>query len=180
MRRFVAGFPLAVATSAMLVLAGCGDSEPPLRVTVRAEVIDNTVPVMAASTDLFSSEDGRMRHGVQVQIACCGALAVQLDDARFTHHVEAGDGHLVTAGRGCSAEWDENNRRVQHVCTADLQVIELQPGESNEYTVTLYPRVGPLRLQPGVYVVEQPIGWRPAAGDGPGGRFTVRLTYGVR
>jgi hypothetical protein len=182
---------LAVTVSALLVLAACGEDDPgavdsPDRVRVRAELIDAPE---GFSVEVSPVEDanGGLRH--EVSVTWDGEGEVVLDDARFGHHVDdpAGDGALVTSGRGCGAEWDEENRHVLHICTADLQIIALQPGETHNYPVVIYPEVGPLRLLAGTYVIDEEIAWwrsngEPIAAQGqePEGALVLRLSYDVQ
>jgi hypothetical protein len=164
---------------AMLVMAACrgGDSIP--EVSVRAELVGGA-PVEVAATGVRDAEGGTLYHGVRVTWR--GSEPVRLDDVRFSHHVQEEDGHLVTAGRGCGANWDSASNEVFIACTMDLRLIELRPGETHEYPVSVYPSIGRLRLTGGTYVTEEEIAWWRAGdlGDTPQGRFTVRLTYEVR
>src|SRR5690606_13409224 len=84
-----------------------------------------------------------------------------------------------TAGRGCGAEWDADRQQVTHFCTADLQLIEVGPGDTHEYPVRVYPEVGPLQLTPGTYVVEQTVDWWRPSSQANRSQFTIRLTYEV-
>ena len=43
--------------------------------------------------------------------------------------------------------------------------------------MTITPSIGPKQLEPGTYIVDEPIAWQPASGTG--GQFTIRLTYTV-
>lgn len=155
----------------------------PLDISVQASIATVGAPVSVVATDVTET-DGLPSHGVRV--TWNGDAAARLGDARFTHDVTAinGTGHLVTEGRGCGANWNDETGEVLHVCTADLQLIDLAPGESHEYPVRIVPEIGTLALEPGVYVVEETIGWEPvdgavADGTGAGGEFVVRLTYTV-
>lgn len=146
-----------------------------LATSVHASVVDSSAPVSVQATPVEES-DGELAHGVRV--TWNGDAEVRLDDARFTHHVSAasGGGDLVTAGRGCGANWSEATGQVEHFCTDDLQFIDLAPGETHEYPVTIVPDLEGLSLEPGTYTVEETIGWMPLDG-GTGEEFTVRLTY---
>ena len=147
-------------------------------VTLRAEVVEPGTPVSVEATAVDNADRGLLKHGVQVEWR--GSEPARLDDARFGHHVESNGGDLVTAGRGCGVSWDADARSVQHICTADLQLIDLRPGQIHEYPVWIHPSVGPLRLGRGTYVVEEVIAWSRVTDPAtPAGRFTVRLTYEV-
>jgi hypothetical protein len=163
----------------VISLVACGDDEEEMfEVSVLAEVVELGAPIEVQATDVRPDERGLLIHGVRVQWR--GGEPARLDDARFTHHIESSDGDLVTSGRGCGADWDPETRRVVHICTADLQLIDLLPGETHEYPVRIHPEVGPLRLERGNYIVEEVIAWSPLPEPTPRGRFTVRLTYEVR
>lgn len=170
----------AVVTCLFVVLTvACGgDNGETPSVSVRAEVVEADAPVAVEATAVRETEEGLLAHGVRVTWQ--GDEAARLDDARFTHHATAGDSDLVTAGRGCGAQWDDGAGQLLQACTADLQLIDLRPGETHEYPVRVYREVGPLRLEAGTYVVDEVIGWRPVNENPPGdvqGRFIVRLTY---
>jgi hypothetical protein len=166
----------AVAFS--LVFA-CGGDRGAVQVSVSAVIIEPAAPVTVRATNVSETDDGLLQHGVLVEWR--GSTGGRLDDARFAHQVEGPRGDLVTAGRGCGADWDARQRQVVHLCTADFQIIDLQPGETHEYPVRIYPRIGPLRLARGTYVLNEVISWwRPDDYDRPAGRFTVRLTYEVK
>ncbi|MCC6387437.1 MAG: hypothetical protein IT302_08650 [Dehalococcoidia bacterium] len=177
-----------LAVVALLVLGpspACnGDDDDELRVIVTAAIVEVGAPATVEATDVTASERGTLMHNVRVTWR--GQEQAFLDDARFTHH-EANGGDLVLAGRGCGAEWDATLRHVTHPCTADLQIVRLEPDESHAYPVWIFPEVGPLALKPGTYVVDQPIpywGGGPQVQvpdyDRPEGEFTIRLTYEVR
>ncbi len=152
---------------------------PAFDITVTAEVVEADAPVTVEATDVVADADGRYSHGVVV--TWNGTTQAILDDERFTHHVtnEAGDGDLVTAGRGCGAEWSEQDEEVIHPCTLDLRVHPVDPGESHEYPVAVYPQVGPLTLEAGTYVVDQVVSWWRPGAEETQQQFTVRLTYEV-
>jgi hypothetical protein len=170
---------LAASLYLVLVIAACGGDDTTPEVSVLAEVV-GSAPVDVSSTEVLRSEGGQLRHGVRVTWR--GNEPARLDDARFSQNTSQGDGTLITAGRGCGANWDGQSREVNIVCTADLLLIEMHPGEMHEYPVVVYPRMGPLRLTAGTYVSEQDIAWwRPAGiSTTPQGSFTIRLTYDVR
>jgi len=149
----------------------------PLDLEVRAAVVEANAPVSVAVTPL-TNESGVWAHGVR--FTWNGTGSVMLDDARFTHHVDSttGLGDLITAGRGCAPNWDTTTQEVFTACTADLQLIELSPGETHEYPVRVYTDFEALRASPGTYVVEETIGWEPSGG-GTRQEVTVRLTYTV-
>ncbi len=152
------------------------EAPPTFDISVAATIVEAGAPVSVISTPVTLA-DGRYSHGVRVTWR--GTGTVMLDDARFGHQVTAvdGSGDLVTAGRGCAPNWSEGEDEVFIVCTADLQLIELDPGETHQYPVTITPSIGPKQLEPGTYVVDEPISWQPQTGTG--GQFTVRLTYTV-
>lgn len=172
----VAGVMLA-ATLAGSVSAQEADHTPPaFDIEVSATIVETGVPVTVATTPVTTNTEGQPSHGVRV--TWNGATAATLDDARFTHHVTDGEGDLVTAGRGCGADWNADSGEVVHFCTADLQIVNLAPGETHEYPVRIYRDVAPLALEPGTYVLDETIGWEPSAG-GTRQEFTLRLTYTV-
>jgi hypothetical protein len=177
-----------VAALCLTVVAGaCGDDDDgALEVTVQAEIVEagSAVPVSIAVTTPVLNESGLLHHNVRA--TWNGDDAAFLADARFTHHAANG-GDLVTTGRGCGADWDEELRQVIHPCTADLQIVRLEPGDTHAYPVWIHQEVGPLALEPGTYVVEERIGyWEAPPGvtnpdfSQPDGEFRVRLTYTVR
>jgi hypothetical protein len=127
-----------------------------LEVSVRAEVVEAGASGAVEATAI-RRQNQVLVHGVRVTWR--GQEAVRLDDARFTHHVQGERGDLVTAGRGCGADWDAQAGRVTHICTADLRIVDLRPGGSYEYPIRVHPEVGPLRLAPGTYVVDEVIRW---------------------
>jgi hypothetical protein len=144
----------------------------PARISITIEVDD---PIVAVSlSQLEPADGGTLAH--EVIVTWQGGAQAILDDARFTHHVNGLNGDLVLAGRGCGADWDEERQMVLHICTQDLLIVELEPGESHAYPVRIHPEVGSLALTPGSYLVEETIGWEQ---DGEQGEFTVVLTYDV-
>jgi hypothetical protein len=163
------------------LLAACGaipgpaaPVRDPARITIAIEVDDDIVDVLLGP--LESAGDGILQHEVFVE--WLGAQRATLDDARFTHHVGGEpQGDLVLAGRGCGVDWHEERQVVMHICTQDLLIIELEPGEVHPYPVRIHPEVGPLQLQPGTYAVPETIGWQQ---DGEQGQFTLTLTYEVQ
>jgi hypothetical protein len=176
--RAVTRLPLLVLLGASL--AACDvlpdPAEPvrdPARITMAVEIDHDIVDVLLGP--LEPAGDGSLQHEIFVE--WLGVSRAILDDARFTHHV-AGDpaGDLVLAGRGCGADWDEATEMVVHICTQDLLLIELEPGESHPYPIRIHSEVGPLQLTPGQYTVEETIGWEQ---DGEQGEFTLTLTYDV-
>jgi hypothetical protein len=182
-RSLVTGTVLVILAALLLVACDEDDVPPaPPEVSVRAEIVNGDAPFTASATAVRETPDGPMAH--EVRLAWDGDDPVMLDDARFTHHVEGDDGDLVIAGRGCGAHWQDD--RVVHVCTDDLQIIEVAPGEAHDYPVRIHQEIGPLSLAPGTYVVEEVIGWWYADEDDFGGRpngiegeLTIRLTYEV-
>ena len=152
------------------------EAPPAFDISVTATVLESGAPVSVGTTPVTMA-DGRYSHGVRV--TWNGTGTATLDDARFTHQVvaEDGTGDLITTGRGCGANWNESSGEVFIACTADLQIIELDPGEAHQYPVTITPSIGPKQLEPGTYIVDEPIAWQPASGTG--GQFTIRLTYTV-
>lgn len=186
--------PLALA--AMLAYSGYASGQVPgeqapdgvitgpdgtaLNVTVTASVVEASAPVTVEASPVTANAQGRGTHTVSV--TWDGQTAAQLDDARFTHDAAAdtGEGHLVIAGRGCGADWNEETEQVSHICILDFQQIVLQPGETHEYPVTIHPEVGPLALAPGTYTIEETIEWWPPNAELSARQsFTVRLDYTV-
>lgn len=181
---------LALATLGALVTACDSEDARVDTVSVSVQVAATDIPITATVSEPEQDDRGLWAHSVTVQWD--GAGTIVLEDARFTHHVqgtsEGGDGDLVTAGRGCGAEWSDSENRVVQACTADLQIIRLGTGETHAYPVRIYPEVGPLTLSPGTYVVEEEIPyWTPSTSDGPAsgregdpdGTFVLRLEYVV-
>jgi hypothetical protein len=149
-----------------------------LAIVVHAEVLEADAPATAVATAV-SDMNGQPGH--HVRVTWLDHARAMLDDVRFTHHVtaEAGEGDLVLAGRGCGADWSDDQAQVAHICTADFQIIQVASGEAHDYPVRVHPEVGPLRLEAGVYVVDQVVQWwRPDAED-VRDQFTIRLTYTV-
>jgi hypothetical protein len=155
-----------------------------VNVTVSAEVVETDLPASATTTPIvqIDTADGPLSH--EVVVTWDGGEPIVLDDARFTHHIEGDNGDLVTAGRGCGVQWEGE---LLQACTADLQIIHLEPSEQHAYPVRIYTEVGPLTLGPGTYVLEETIPYW--TGDGIGengipsadadGSFVIRLTYDV-
>jgi hypothetical protein len=177
--------PILIPTAvAALLMAACAPGhEPsptpaeavtdPERTAIEVAVDDE---LASATASIAQAGDGTLDHTVEV--TWHGDAPVTLDDARFTHHqVGEPGGDLVLAGRGCGADWDAETEEVIHICTMDLQIIELAPGEAHAYPVRIHPEVGPLRLRPGTYRVQETVGWRQ---DGERGSFTISLTYEVQ
>lgn len=158
-----------------------------MSVSVDIEVIANDAPVNVAATQPTSGGQGWSVYGFahEVMVTSISDRTIRIDDARFAHEVREGDGTLVTAGRGCGAGWDENSESISIACQDDLQIIRLEPNETHPYPVTIYPEVGPERLRPGTYVVEETIPWWFVGDDpfdtggDPEGEFVVRLSYTV-
>jgi hypothetical protein len=178
MPRSVLLIPLALV---LLLAAACDDE--PLEVTVTAELASGDAPVSVEATAVSQNEDGTFSHGVRV--TWNGDEPVRLDDARFAHYYDANGATFILAGRGCSPWEPEDGGTPGVVCTDDLQVITLQPGDTHEYPVALYPDAGPRGLARGTYLIDETIDWWPgddleALGADPGGSFTIRLTYEVR
>ena len=177
---------MALPVAALPLLAyACSDGDEPedLAVKVTATIVEPGVSASVTVTQPAEDAQGNLAHTVDVSWE--GGSAVRLDDARFTHHVEGDDGDLVTAGRGCGASWDSSNGLMQ-ACTADLQIVRVEPGETHAYPVRIVLEVGPLELARGVYHVEEPISWWSVSadpfdlgGEQPDGRFTIRLEYEV-
>lgn len=151
----------------------------PFDITVTATILGASAPIDADATAVTTNQ-GNYTHGVVV--TWNGSADVVLDDERFTQHVSAqvGAGDLVIAGRGCGADWSDAEAQVTHICTADYQVVEVSPGESHEYPVTIYPVVGPLLLEPGTYVIDQVVNWWTPGAEAQQEQATVRLTYQVQ
>ena len=164
----------------MTTACGGDGYQRPTAIAVSVEVLEPDAPVDVEVTDLDRDGD-ELQHGVHVTWQ--GDQTVRLDDARFAHHVAEDSSDLITLGRGCGANWDEASEEVFLACTADLQLILVAPGETHEYSVRIPYEVGPLRLRPGRYVVEEPIHWWQqddiSAQPGAEGEFTLRLTYDV-
>ncbi|MCC7366222.1 MAG: hypothetical protein IT303_17830 [Dehalococcoidia bacterium] len=183
-------FLLAPMLAITLMLSSCGgddndDKPTELTVTVEAEILEPGATAHAEPGAFTTTADGHLAH--ELRVSWAGEAAVVFEDARFVHHVEQGDGHLVLAGRGCGAQWDDERDLVLQACTADLQLIRVEPGRDHAYPLMVFPEVGPLRLRAGTYVVEEAIDWWDspvdspfALPDTPTGTFTIRLTYTVR
>jgi hypothetical protein len=187
-RRWLETIATVGVVVSVLAFGACGNDDDDvdpghLTVSVAAEVVEPDAAASVEATALRDAGEGRLAHEVRVTWEA-DAPAI-LDDARFTHWVEEGAGHLVLAGRGCGADWEEASEQVVHVCTADIQLVWLEPGQSHDYPVRVYPQVGPLQLARGIYVVEEVVRWtysdHPSSADlgTPEGEFTIRLTYTV-
>ncbi len=182
-RRFVAAS--LVGAAALAAIACDSSSASDLEVSLTAEVVDPGVPVTASVTGPEEGDEGRIRFGVVIDWD--GDEPIVLSDSRFTGHLESPDGgDLVMAGRGCGAQWNDDGGLMQ-ACTADLQIISLDPGGSHEYPVVVWPEVGPLRLEPGTYEADETVQWWGGdALDEQGfprgeasGSFVVHLTFTV-
>jgi hypothetical protein len=175
------------ALLALVVLLGsaCGLPQPPVddprAVFVTVEVLEDDVPVIV-DVSAIRLETGLLRH--EVRVLWDGDGPAVLSDARFTHRVVGEEGELLISGRGCGWHWSEEEEEFAGVCTDDLQIIEVEPGEVHDYPVAIHPEVGPARFGFGIYVVEEAISWGHR-GDGEfpdspdDGTFTIRLTYEV-
>ena len=152
-----------------------------MTVSVSAEVLEADAPAGVSVTGVSQNAEGWFEHGVEVTWE--GAQTVRLDDARFTHHLRSEDGDLITLGRGCGFSVDEATDELQFPCTADLQLILVEPGMTHEYPVSIPSEAGSFRLQRGTYVVEEGIHWWQQdnidADPTDEGQFTIRLTYEV-
>jgi hypothetical protein len=167
----------------LLLFAACGDDNgSPTQVTVRAEVIEADAPVEVEASPISLGDNAWFEH--QVRVTWRGDLPAILDDARFVRRVEGDDGELIILGRGCGFSIDETSGELLFPCTADLQIIALNPGETHEYPVSLPSEIGSFRIARGTFAVDEVIAWRQLATRGgetrSEGRFTVRLTYEVR
>jgi hypothetical protein len=167
----------------LLLLAACGDENgAPTQVTVRAEVIEADAPVEVEASQVSLGDNGWFEH--RVRVTWGGDMPAILDDARFVHRVQGEDGELITLGRGCGLSVDERSGELLFPCTADLQIIALNPGETHEYPVSVPLEIDSFRMGRGTFVVTEVIQWRQPAFTGAEprteGRFTVRLTYEVR
>ena len=167
---------------ALSPLLACSDSDPAvLKVSISAEALGQESLFEIESTAIEEMGDDFVH---EVRVTWLGEENVRLDDARFTHHVESEDGHLITLGRGCGANWDQDAEELFLVCTADLQLIFVESGEDHSYRIAIPREVGPLRLTPGTYVIEENIHWWQQdeinAEPTEEGDFTIRLTYEVK
>ena len=171
---------LFMTLATVFTLAACNDENAPLQVGLSVEVLGQDTPVSATGSPIVETENG-FEH--EVRVVWQGDQTVRLDDTRFTHHIESDGGDLITIGRGCGANWDEDTEEVFLACTADLQLIFVEPGDGHAYRIAIPHEVGPLRLSPGTYVVEEKIHWwqqdEVAAEPTKEGDFTIRLTYEV-
>jgi hypothetical protein len=173
------------------IAMGCTDKDDDpgstMNIRVEADIVANGAPFAVEVTQPTNGGQGWSPYGFvhEVRVTSNADETVRIDDARFAHEVREGDGTLVTAGRGCGAGWDESTASISIACQDDLQIIRLEPNETHPYPVTIYPEVGPERLRPGTYVIEETIPWWFVGDDpfdtggDPEGEFTVRLTYTV-
>jgi hypothetical protein len=173
----------ALVLTPLLSLAACGDDDSgPTRITVHAEVLEPGAPVEVAASEASLRDDSWFEH--RVSVTWRGDKPAILDDARFVHRVEGDGGEFITLGRGCGFSVDEQSGELLFPCTADLQIIALDPGETHDYPVSLPPKIESFRMGRGTFVVDEVIQWRQPAFRGEEsrseGRFTVRLTYEVR
>lgn len=178
MRAFVIAL-LVVALGSACELPRQPAVDDPRAVFVTVEVLEDDAPVIVDVSEL-RGEGGLLRH--EVRVLWDGDEPVVLADARFTHRVVEEEGVLLLAGRGCGWHWSEEEEEFAGVCTDDLQIIEVAPGEVHDYPVAIHPEVGPARFGFGIYVVEEEVGWfrQEDGGSGePDGVFTIRLTYEV-
>jgi hypothetical protein len=182
--------PVAIVGLVVSVLAfgACGNDggavDPgDLTISVAAELVEADAPASVEATPLRDAGEGRLAH--EVRVTWEADRPAILDDARFTHWVEEGAGHLVLAGRGCGPDWDDASQQVVHLCTRDLRLVWLEPGKSHDYPVVVYPQVGPLQLARGTHIVDEVVRWAyaddPLSADlaTPDGEFTIRLSYTV-
>lgn len=161
-----------------------GNASDDIDITVSAEIVEADVSASVEASEIETGDYGRLTH--EVRLTWEGESPASFSDARFTHIVEGDtDGALVTAGRGCDAQWDEERNDVLHMCNGDLRIVWLEPGDTHEYPVHIRTEVGPRELTPGTYVVDEPIRWahsdeamQPLA-ESEEQQFTVRLTYVV-
>ena len=168
---------------ALLFATACDSEDEPPRISVRAEVVEADAPVEVETTAVGPGrEEGWFEH--EVRVTWRGEGAAGLDDTRFVHRVEGEDGDLITLGRGCGWSYDEPSEELVFPCTADFQIIMLEPGEAHEYPVELPTELESFRIGRGTFLVDEEIAWwvqeEPGAEPTAEGRFTVRLTYEVR
>ncbi len=139
---------LATLAAALLGIA-CSDrdDDPPsaMNLSVSAEITSRGAPFTVEVTEPTSGGQGWSPYGFvhEVRVTSNADDAVRIDDARFAHEVREGDGVLVTAGRGCGANWDESTESISIACQDDLQIIRLEQGETHPYPVTVYPKSVP-------------------------------------
>ena len=186
LRGLALALSFAALTGTFVLSCGGNEDNDDLEISIRAEVTGQDAAVEVSATPLEVGEAGRLVH--EVRVTWRGEGAVFLNDARFNHHVQQEGSDLVLAGRGCGAEWSEEEQRVVHVCNDDLQIPRLEPGETHAYPVAVYRGLGPLKLdRAGTYVAEERVRWWSADGNGqwdgadpPDGEFTIRLSYEAR
>lgn len=181
-RRLIRGLAITLGgvMLGMAVLSPASAQQAPaFNITVTATVLDADAPIDVEATAV-AAVTGGYAHGVVV--TWNGAADAVLGDERFTHHVSAlgGDGDLVTAGRGCGADWAEAEQEVVHICTLDFQTVAVSPGDSHEYPLNIHPVVGPLTLEAGTYTLDQAITWWAPGAEENQEQATVRLTYQVQ
>ncbi len=184
---------MIAAAVAMSILACGSDSAQQPLISFSVEVLEADAPVTVGGSPA-TWEDGETlgyKHGVLVTWR--DTEPAVLDDARFVPDVDraiAGD-VPITVGRGCSVAWDDELEIPLWGCNDDLQLVELELGETHEYPVTLLITADSYHLATGTHVVEEPIrwwsgtldDWLEAGSTGPApppdGEFTIRLTYTV-
>lgn len=184
---FAVGGPRAVCDElldAAVAAAQAGDHPG----DAAAHVVEAEVDLVdASSTPPFTvdaTDPGVVTEGTTVahEIRFTGTFgAAWLDDPRFSGVLRDGDGQLVVAGRGCAPHRLEDQTGI--ACTDDLVALEVPQGATTASTVRLHTddsEVGATPLEPGTYVLDQPVRWGT---DGDfafdDGAVTVRVTYTV-
>jgi hypothetical protein len=166
----------------VLLSSGACNDDGPFEVTVTAEVVSSNsqVEMGVVATAVTLTEDSTYSHGVRVTWR--GNERVLVSTPRFVHRYKSDDAAFIIAGYLC---WPVEHHGEQIVfCSGEGAFSSLEPNETHEYPITLYPDEARCGLARGTYVFEQLIRGQgldfgpPRSGQV--GEFTIRLTYEVR
>ncbi len=189
------GGPGAVCDEVLTAAAEATDSpgdaprpiDPDVVITATAEITDATsTPPFTVDVDDpgVVIEGGSAAHDITFT-GTDGTVA--LDDPRFSGVLPNtdGTGQMVVTGRGCGPNVDEEGTAFI-ACQEDFLIVVVEEGEPTPTAVTVHTddtQVGPTPLDPGTYVLEQPVRWDTGSTDGEvafdDGQATIRITYTV-